>query len=313
MARLARLKFTGVDTWYHLTCRIAGHEGEYPLADPLRRRQLINTIRHYASIYFCRVAAFCIMGNHYHLVLQFEAEREVPRKKLEARAKVMYPGGLMRQRLATWSDADWERYRKRLFDVSEFMRNVQMAYARWYNMTYRRKGRFWGDRFHSVVLGDDRALLDCILYVELNPVRAGIVERPEAWDGASMHHREAAADKWLVPIEKLLPHNSREAAMVEFRQLLYHRGAVPTKAGQARISQELLKQEAARGYQSQGMFLRRLRFFTDGVVIGTEAFVRAQIGILRGKGWYRRRKNPVRQLDGNLHSLREQRSNAINL
>jgi len=311
MSRLPRLKFTGVDTWYHLYSRIAGHQGEYPLADPLPRRQLIGTIRHFASFYFCEVAAFCVMGNHYHLVVRFEAEREVPREELEARAKAMYPGKLMRQRLSLWSEADWDHYRRRLFDVSEFMRNVQMAYARWYNRTYGRRGRFWGDRFRSVVLGDERALLDCVLYVELNPVRAGLVERPEAWEGASIHLREAGEDGWMLPVERLIVGKDRKAALEELRYRMYHRGAVPTKAGQGRIPAEVLEQEAARGFRVRGVYRRRLGYFVDGVAVGGEAFIREQLAVLREAGVYRRRKNPIEQLGGTHWSLREQRSNAV--
>ncbi len=50
------------------------------------------------------------------------------------------------------------------------MGNVQSAFARWYNKTYQRRGRFWADRFKSVYLETTQAVQDCLLYVELNPV-----------------------------------------------------------------------------------------------------------------------------------------------
>ena len=124
MTRLARMKVEGVDGWYHLHARIAGHQGEYPLARAAPRRRLIETIQHFSRIYFCEVAAFSIPGNHYHLITKFEAERPVSREELRARTLLMYPGKKSQDQIDGWSDEEWEHYRRRLFDVSEYMRNI---------------------------------------------------------------------------------------------------------------------------------------------------------------------------------------------
>ena len=311
MARVARMKFLDRDTWYHLYSRVAGHRGEFPLLDGLVRRRLLETIEHFNGIYYCEVAAFSVMGNHYHLVVRFEGEREVSREELLARARLMYPGKVARERIEGWSGEEWERYRRRLFDVSEYMRNIQAAFARWYNRSFDRRGRFWGERFKSVVLGDRRAVLDCLLYVELNPVRGGLVERPEEWEGSSVHLREIGKDSWLVPLEELMGQRDRGRAMVEFRGLLYHRGAVPTKEGQAAIPREVLEREVARGFKVRGMYRKRLGYFVDGLVVGTEEFIREQLAVMREEGRYLRRRHPISQLGGVHLSLREQRSTAI--
>jgi len=311
MARVARLKFSGHDTWYHVHSRIAGCRGEFPLSEPAPTRHLIETIEHFTRIYFCEVAGFSVMGNHYHLVVRFDAERLVDRKELLARARIMYPGKAGRMLVDAWDEERWEHYRRRLFDVSEYMRNIQAAYARWFNRTHDRRGRFWADRFKSVVLGDERALLDCLLYVELNAVRAGLVQRPEEWQGSSAYLREIGKDRWLTPLRDLINQPNRKKALIEFRELLYYRGAVPTKEGQAAISQKVLDQEIARGFASRGIYLKRLGYFVDGLAIGTEQFIRDQLTVMREDGRYLRRKNPIPQLGGVHLSLREQRSHAI--
>ncbi len=311
MARMARIKFTDRDAWYHLHCRVSGRRGEFPLADAAPTRRLIETIEHFSRIYFCDVAAFCVMGNHYHLVVKFEGERTVDREELRARTRIMYPGTAAQAQIELWSEHQWEHYRKRLFDVAEFMRNVQMAYARWYNRFYERHGRFWADRYKSVILGDEAAVLDCILYVELNPVRAGLVERPEEWRGSSIYLREIARDDWLMPLTRVFNEPNRKKALAEFRERLYYRGAVPTREGQAAISQEVLDREIVRGFSSSGLYRRRLRYFVDGLAVGTEEFIRDQIERMREDGRYRRRKNPIPQLGGIHLSLREQRSSAF--
>jgi len=193
--------------------------------------------------------------------------------------------------------------------LSEFMRNVHSAFGRWYNKTYKRHGRFWADRFKSTLLEDDRALLDCMLYVELNAVRAGLVERPEDWKGCSLYFREAGQDDWLMPLTALFE-KTKKRALTEYRSLVYYRGEVPTQEGQVAIAQRILKEEAARGFEASGVYRRRLRYFVDGLVVGSEGFIRKHIDVLRDEGAYAKRKHPIPQLEG-LLSLREQRSTAV--
>ena len=154
-------------------------------------------------------------------------------------------------------------------------------------------------------------MLDCLLYVELNAVRAGLVERPEEWQGSSAYLREIGKDRWLTSLRNLINQPNRKKALIEFRELLYYRGAVPTKPGQAAISRKVLDQEIARGFASRGVYLKRLGYFVDGLAIGTEQFIRDRLTVMREEGRYLRRKHPIRQLDGVHLSLREQRSHAI--
>ena len=312
MARVARLKFTDQDAWYHLHSRIAGHRGEYGLSEAAPTRRLIELIEHFSRIYFCEVAAFSVMGNHYHLVVKFEGQRPVSRETLRAKTQLMYPSKTAQFQIDGWSEEKWEHYRRRLFDVSEYMRNIQSAFARWYNRSYQRRGRFWADRFKSVVLGDMAAVLDCMLYVELNPVRAGLVQRPEEWQGSSIYLRELGKDGWLSPLGTfLLDQPSPKKALREFRERLYYRGNVPTKEGQAAISQVVLDEEIARGFTSRGVYRKRLGYFVDGLAIGTEQFIRDQLTQMRESGQYLRRKHPIPQLGGVHLSLREQRTTAV--
>ena len=311
MPRVGRIKFNENDAWYHLYSRIAAHKGEYPLSEPAPMRRLIQIIEHFSAIYFCEVAAFCVMGNHYHLVVKIDALREVRREELRARSRLMYPSRASQIQIDCWSDGEWEHYRRRLFDVSEYMRNVQSAFARWYNYNYMRRGRFWADRFKSVYLGDERAVVDCMLYVELNPVRAGIVQRPEEWHGSSLFLRVLGKDGWLTSLQDFLDQPTGKKALREYCERLYYRGSVPTKPGQKAISQAVLETEIARGFATRGLYRKRLGFFVDGLAVGTECFIREQLARLRDEGRYIRRKNPIPQLGGVHLSLREQRSTAV--
>ena len=93
--------------------------------------------------------------------------------------------------------------------------------------------------------------------------------------------------------------------------MLYYRGAVPSKPGQATIPARVLREEEARGFKAEGVYRWRLRYFVDGIALGSEEFVRKEIERLREQGRYLRRKNPISQLNGIHTSLREQRGEAI--
>jgi REP element-mobilizing transposase RayT len=303
MARLARVKAENSGAFYHLCGRVAGVNGEYPLNDKHVRRKLVDYIRIFSSVYCCQVLGFCIMGNHYHLVVSMDAPRSMGRKELRERASILYKDEL----LDGWLAASWLRFEARVFDVSELMRSLQSKIARWFNLTHNRRGRFWADRFKSVLLEDEKAMFDCLLYVELNPVRAKIAQRPEEFDGSSLYYRELKDDKWMASLTEITGRSKRLQALRDYKSCIYYRGSVPTKENQAAISKRIIKEEEARGFASKGLFVKRIRHFTDGVVIGSEAFVREKIDRLRNAGQYLRRKNPVLHPDGMHASLREQR------
>ncbi len=312
MPRSARLKLEESEAWYHLCARAAAKHGEFPLADPAVKQKLMQLIKHYAGIYFCEIAVFEIMDNHYHNICRFDAPRELSAEELMERALALYPDS--RKVLECWPEAKWKRLQERLFNVSEFMRNVQGAFATWYNRTFNRKGHFWGDRFKSTLLVGPEAVLEAALYVELNAVRAGLVECPEEYRWGSLYLREAGHDSWLLPLSEILHEpGDKNQLHRRFKELCYYRGAVITKQGQVPISEETIRREEARGFKQRGVYRKKLRCFTDGLILGSQLFIYDQLTKLRKKGWFKRRKNPVKQLAGAFFSLREQRSNFVEM
>lgn len=71
--------------------------------------------------------------------------------------------------------------RLKLSSLSEFMREIKVEFARFYNRRHSRRGYFWGDRFISVIVETGETLINCLAYIDLNPLRAGLVERPEQY------------------------------------------------------------------------------------------------------------------------------------
>ena len=309
MARAARHKSTEA-AFYHLTNRVAGRTDWFPFKNDQARRKLLDMMLFYVNAYRCRLAAFQIMGNHFHFVVHFEKPRALSRDELMDSAHKLY-GRQAEKKTADWTVAQWKAFNQRLFDVSKLMQNVDGLYARWFNLKFERRGHFWSDRFKNPELLGSEAVQDAILYVELNAVRAGLVKRPEQWKFGSARWRLTGEDQDLIPLEELFPLDAGTDLYSSYRARLYYRGAVPTREGQAAIPRWILHQEHRRGFTRAGAFRRRLRFLTDGLAVGPAEKVAQLLETYRQQGRYRRRRHPIPQLGGVMFSLREQRSNAF--
>jgi putative transposase len=314
---MRRLKVLDGEGWYHVYSRAACEKGVYPLEKELCRRKFVSLMKYYGRAYFCDIAAFCVMGNHYHMVLKFDIPRKLTKEERMRRALLLYHNS--KKYLKVWNEKKWERFEERLFNLSEFMRNIQSAFATWYNKTYKRHGTFWADRFKSVLLGDEQAVLDCMLYVELNPVRANLCSTPEAYKASSFYLRSIKSDGWLMALERIV-----DTTLEEYRMALYYRGNVAsegenlttkgtksTKDIRILITDEIIQREQERGFETRGVYRKRLRFFVDGMALGSEGFIRQQIQHVRDRGEYLRRKHPIKQLKGVHLTLREQRRHAV--
>jgi REP element-mobilizing transposase RayT len=299
---MARLKIEGAQGFYHLCGRTAGRKDSFPLNEDRCQRKLAELLKQLSSVWFCSVAGFAMMGNHYHLVIFFEQPCKLSRKELRRRALLHYPG--QEKMLDAWHSGKWKRFNDRIFDVSEFMRSYNASFARWYNRTHNRRGRFWADRFKSTLLENERAVLDCLLYIELNPVRAGLVRRPEDYQNSSLFLREIKKDGWLVPLPQLTGMKNRKTALIDFKARLYLRGSISTKANQKAIPKRVVQEEIDRGFKTQGVYRKRVGYFVDGVALGTTDFIDDVILLLRERGVYEGRKHPKQVGQGRFASVR---------
>ncbi|MCG5496906.1 transposase [Ectothiorhodospira variabilis] len=166
-----------------------------------RRQWIEDRIRLLASLFAVEVAAYAVMSNHYHLVVKLEpahAERWSDDEVLR-RWSCLFKGPLLVQRyLAGASQESYELsqvaefaqcYRRRLADLSWFMKCLNEPIARQANREDGCSGHFWEARFKSQALRTEAALLSCMAYVDLNPVRAGMAATPEASAHTSIRER----------------------------------------------------------------------------------------------------------------------------
>jgi len=295
------------DGLYHLRGQVAGSKGSYPFNDRENADKLLSTIRHYTRLFCCQVVEWTIMGNHYHLVCLFEAFRKLSREELLAIAERFYSDSSY-QPYKQWNDAQWERFNRRLFNVSELMRNVQSRYARWFNRRHNRKGRFWADRFRST---ESDNMQETAFYVALNPVRAHLCGLPEEWFYGSAWQRKHGQDDWLMPLDALmgLPGNAEEAERYYWARL-YWRGTQPKKENDGLISIELADKMEQEQF-GRGCYLQTVSAFSRGRIVGSAHTIQQALDDYRTKNHYKRRKNPIPLSIGKLYTLCEQRSNFV--
>ncbi len=167
-----------------------------------RRGWVVERLKLLSSVFAIDIAAYAVLSNHYHVVLRVDRQKAAHWSASEVveRWQRLFSGPelIRRYRDNPQNFSAPERaavdsivalWRERLSDISWFMRCLNEHLARKANREDHCKGRFWEGRFKSQALLDDTALLTCMAYVDLNPIRAGIATTPEQSDFTSLQER----------------------------------------------------------------------------------------------------------------------------
>lgn len=177
----------------------------------LDRQHLLNTIGEVAQQYAVAVHAYVLMDNHFHLLL-------------------------------TPSTAD---------ALSRMMQALGRRYVGWFNARHQRSGTLWEGRFRAGLIEGERHLMACMRYIELNPVRAGLCQRPEEWPWSSAAHHLGLARQ----------------AVVSEHPLYWSMGNTPFE-----------REHAYREFMNQGVTPQEQAQFTEAVLRGrpvaSEAFLK---------------------------------------
>jgi hypothetical protein len=166
-----------------------------------RRGWIADKIKSLADVFAIDVAAYAVMSNHYHIVLHVDQERaeawnslEVIERWSEFFSLPVLISRFLKGECTTSAevkavDEIIEKWRVRLHDISWFMRLLNEHIARESNKEDKVTGRFWEGRFKSQALLDEQALVTCMAYVDLNPIRADMAKTPETSDYTSIQER----------------------------------------------------------------------------------------------------------------------------
>jgi REP element-mobilizing transposase RayT len=192
--------------YYHVVARcvrrawLCGYDAYAGKDYSHRKYWVMQRLRFLAEIFPIDLCAYAIMSNHYHLVVRVDRElgARLTKEEVVQRWTRLFRAPPPIQR---WQDDEAtaaeravaeqliERWRKRLIDISWYMRTLNDYLARRANAEDECTGRFWEGRFKSQALLDEAGLLTAMAYVDLNPVRAGTARTPEESEFTSIYAR----------------------------------------------------------------------------------------------------------------------------
>jgi putative transposase len=272
MPRTQRLIINDETAVYHVMSRTA-LDG-FPLGD-VEKDFMLDLIRRFSTLYFVEILGFCLMGNHFHILVRMFPEHKYSDEDIQKRYERFYGDDSMFA--AGWIPS----LREKLASLSEFVKEIKQSFSRYYNKTHHRRGTLWGERFKSLIVENGETLINCLAYIDLNPIRAGLVDRPEdyRWNSIGYHIQTGNKDNFLsldFGLKEFNVKNPKERIR-RYRRYVYEAGAIsqPGKGKVKVIKDKVLEKERKRGFElsRNDRFRYRTRYFTDSGVIGSKEFV----------------------------------------
>jgi len=303
MPRVSRMVVTdsGQKAAYHVISRTALDGLPFKKAE---KDELVRIIQRFSAVYAVEVLGFAIMGNHFHLLVEVSPGTMVSDDEVRRRFQLLYGEE------AEFPEGRLCDFRKRFSSLSAYMKDIKQTFSNFYNKRKKRKGTLWGERFKSVIVEQGNTLVNCLAYIDLNAVRAGIVKRPEDYRWCSVgYHVQTGNKDGFLSLDLGLSHfgvDDLATRLKKYREFLYHVGAIE-KRGRARILKKVLAEETAEGFEltRQRRFRYRTRYFTDSGIIGSRAFVETTYELFKEQFQTTREKTPkaVKGIEG-MYSLK---------
>ena len=322
---------------YHVMSRTCGGEVLFDDVEKEALRRLLWKMAEFSGV---RLVTYCIMGNHFHALVEVP-KREIwlerfagdgGEERLYEHLRSLYSRefvGLLKQEMEelrklgmdTLALAKLESIKKRFCDLSIFVKEVKERYSRWFNKRHERKGTLWMDRYKSVMVeGKGEPLHTMAAYIDLNPVRAGLVEDPKdyRWCGyaeavsGSRRAQRGLSKVTAKPVDRWEQSGGAEA----YRCLLFANGVEIRDAQNRKVVRRGVTADEARqvlkekGKLSTAEMVRlRVRYFSDGLVLGSKEFVESVFTENREKFGPKRRDGArrVSESESPLYALRRLR------
>lgn len=276
----------GVDAVYHCMTRTVNGEHLFDEGDKERLRRMLWQVADFSGV---EVLTYALMNNHFHVLVYVPYQDTISDQELLRRYQVLYPrpadfetasiGVLERKLQENGRDAAEIRrkLRARMGDVSEFMKTLKQRFSRWYNHHHGRFGTLWAERFKSVLVeGEGNPLQTMAAYIDLNPVRAGMVDDPKDYRFCGYAEAVAGRKKAIGGLQVVWSAFGAGGtdALTAHRMLLFGKGWVARKGATFERADALRVLETEHGQLSKAELMRcRVRYFSDGAILGSSNFV----------------------------------------
>ena len=246
----------------------------YPLGD-YEKDYLVQLIQQYSRLFFTEIYGFVIMGSHFHLLCCMYPGSDYSDADIKERYIRFYGDD------AEFEEENIDQYRKKWSSLSWFIKEIKQSFSVFYNRRHKRRGTFWGERFKSTLVESGDTLINCLAYIDLNPIRAGLVERPEdyRWCSLGYHVQTKNYNEFLSLDFGLVEFGELDAdeRFRRYREYVYETGAVqhPSKPSSSVIDEKIVDKERKRKYKFSRVdrFRSRTRYFSESGIIGTKEFV----------------------------------------
>ena len=290
MPRIARMIVQGEVVVYHVISRTV-LDG-YVIGDA-EKEYLLNLIKRISSVYFTEVLGFCLMGDHFHLVVRMHRGEDYSDEEIKRRLNLYYG-----DKERALHEGQISSLREKWANLSEYIKEIKQGFSRFYNKRHNRRGFFWSERFKSVIVDNGETLINCLAYVDLNPVRAGICETPEAyrWSSLGYHIHTNNKDDFLSLDFGLWELGIMDGPLNAYLGFVYEKGGITSH-----------EKDMAEGLETNSLdrFMYKSRYFSDSGIIGTKAFVSRHYQTFKHHFSSRHQKTPkaIKGLDS-IYSLK---------
>ncbi|NBU31389.1 MAG: hypothetical protein EBS41_07840 [Actinobacteria bacterium] len=222
-----------------------------------------------------------------------------------------------------WAAEIHARFTYRMHNLSEFMKTLLQRFTRWFNRTHERSGTLWEERYKSVIVESGVAARTMAAYIDLNPVRAGMVADPAEYRWSSYGEAVGGGPRGNGKksreglVRACMSHHGAGFEAERWKEVsrIYRRTlglALERKNGRAEVNKDVMRPqlndaealEAAENgtalpdLKLAAMLRCRVRYFTDGAVIGSKTFVNEAFAATRER-FTERRRDGARRLKGN--------------
>ena len=327
---------------YHCVDRVCGRSF---LLDRRSKAVFVRMMREYEEFLEVRVLSYVIMDNHFHLMLEVQPKKKGAAVEMSdvaflSKIQAFYSKSYyvdVKQMLERFrahnSDYAAEelkaKYTHRMHDLSIFMQCLKMRFTQWFNKAHNRTGTLWEGRFKSILVQDGYAARVMAAYIDLNPIRAGMVENPEDYAWSSYGEAMKPVDDCgramaRAGICRVLQKNRETGGRVaksdsalawdagvaeQYRMMLFAdgeeafadnpaTGATHQKVRKGFNRKDVAEVLAKGGKLSFGESLRcRMRYFSDGMTFGSKDYVDGVFKKVKGR-FGKKRKSGARPIRG---------------
>ena len=299
MPRAKRFKTAERATIYHCVTRTVN--GEF-LLDDVAKEVLRKQLHQLSAFCGVELLTYAIMSNHFHVLIRVPAKEAISDAELLRRYKILYPKPtkyataqleVLEKTLAEngpAAEALRKQWQARMGDVSEFMKSVKQRFSVWYNRSHGRYGPLWADRFTSVIVeGNGHCGLQMMAaYIDLNPVRAGLVDDPKDYRWSGYGEAVATGGAMVEGLRQVLTDAAGDWSEADvlgaYRLGLLGKGTMVKRDGSGAVvsgeAYALAQRQEGKLTVAERLRLR-MKWLTHGAVLGSRQFVEEHLNAYR--------------------------------